>query len=221
MATRILLADDEARFAEALRLGLVREGFDVTVVHDGNAALERALNGSFDLLLLDLMLPGLSGYRVIERLRLEGSPLPVLMLTAKDGEYDEADAFDLGVDDYLTKPFSTVVLLARMRSLLRRQVVNRLPDEIVVGDLRLERLNHRVYVSDEEVPLTHREFSVLTYLADRAGQVVSKAELLDEVWQEPELDPNVVEVCVLQVRRKLGADRIETIRGAGYRLAAS
>ncbi len=218
MTARILLADDEVRFAEALRQGLVREGFAVTVVHDGESALAEALTDRYDLLLLDLMLPGLSGYRVTERLRAHGSALPVLMLTAKDGEYDEADAFDLGVDDYLTKPFSTVVLLARMRSLLRRSVMAQAPEVVEVGGLRIERLGHRVFAEGIEVGLTAREFAVLLYLADRPGQVVSKSELLDEVWDDPELDPNVVEVCVLQVRRKLGSDRIETIRGAGYRL---
>ncbi len=214
---RVLVADDEVRFAEALRQGLSRTDYDVTVVNDGDSALAKALSGGFDLILLDLMLPGLSGYRVVEKLRAAGNQTPVMMLTAKDGEYDEADAFDLGVDDYLTKPFSTVVLLARMRSLLRRR-----PDasdqEVVVGELSLDARKHRCMLGAERITLTPREFDVTLYLAQRAGSVVSKRELLDNVWDEPELDPNVVEVCILQVRKKLGNELIRTVRGVGYRL---
>jgi DNA-binding response OmpR family regulator len=213
---RVLVVDDEVRLAEALRQGLERNGYAVTVVHDGNAAVAKARAGAFDLMLLDVMLPGLSGYRVLEALRREGIDTPVLMLTAKDGEYDEADAFDLGADDYVTKPFSTVVLLARMASLLRRR-----PDAaqlLQIGALRIEPRKHRAWLGEEEVTLTAREFSLLVYLAERSGEVVSKAELLDEVWQEPELDPNAVEVCVLQLRRKLGSSWVQTVRGAGYRL---
>jgi DNA-binding response OmpR family regulator len=213
---RVLVVDDEVRLAEALRQGLERNGYSVTVVHDGHAAVAKARAGAFDLMLLDVMLPGLSGYRVLEALRREGIDTPVLMLTAKDGEYDEADAFDLGADDYVTKPFSTVVLLARMASLLRRR-----PDAaqlLQIGELRIEPRKHRAWLGEEEVTLTAREFSLLVYLAERSGEVVSKAELLDEVWQEPELDPNAVEVCVLQLRRKLGSAWVQTVRGAGYRL---
>ena len=219
MASRrsILLADDEHRFAEALRRGLMREGFEVTVVHDGAAALEAASAGDFDALLLDLMLPGLSGYRVVEQLRARGSELPVLMLTAKDGEYDEADAFDLGVDDYLTKPFSTVVLLARLRALLRRRAP--LPSTMLdIGALRIDRARHVCDVDGTPVPLTAREFSLVAYLAEHAGVPVSKRELLDEVWDDPELDVNAVEVCVMAVRRKIGSERIDTVRGVGYRM---
>ncbi|CAB4886925.1 MAG: response regulator [Actinobacteria bacterium] len=217
---RVLVADDEVRFAEALRQGLERHGFDTTVVNDGAAALARASTGAFDLVLLDLMLPGLSGYRVVERLRAADVQTPILMLTAKDGEYDEADAFDLGVDDYLTKPFSTVVLLARMRSLLRRQPEVR-PPLIEIGDLRLEWRKHRCSRAGREITMTAREYAVVLYLAERAGEVVSKQELLDEVWEEPDLDVNVVEVFVMQVRKKLGAGLIETVRGVGYRVVAA
>jgi len=214
---RVLVADDEVRFAEALRQGLSRTDYDVTVVNDGDSALARALTGGFDLILLDLMLPGLSGYRVVERLRAAGNQTPIMMLTAKDGEYDEADAFDLGVDDYLTKPFSTVVLLARMRSLLRRSPEGA-PAEVTVGELRLDIRKHSCMIGDSRITLTPREFDVTYYLAQRAGSVVSKRELLEQVWDEPELDPNVVEVCILQVRKKLGNSLISTVRGVGYRL---
>jgi two-component system OmpR family response regulator len=213
---RILIADDEVRLAEALRQGLARRAYDVTVVHDGTAALDLAMSGGFDLILLDLMLPGLSGYRVLESLRGAGIQTPVLMLTAKDGEYDEADALDLGADDYMTKPFSTVVLLARMKVLLRRH--SDAAPTLVAGPLTLEPAKHLCMVDDREVVLTAREFSLLEYLAARRDRVVSKQELLREVWEEPMLDPNAVEVCVVQVRRKLGTPLIRTIRGVGYQL---
>jgi two-component system, OmpR family, response regulator len=213
---RVLIVDDEVRLAEALRQGLERRGYDATVAHDGTSAFARAKSGAFDIILLDVMIPGMSGYRVLEALRLAGVDTPVLMLTAKDGEYDEADAFDLGADDYVTKPFSTVVLLARMSALLRRR-----PDVapvLAIGLLRLEPRRHRCWVGDEEIQLTAREYAVLTYLAERLDQAVGKQELLDEVWEEPELDPNVVEVCVLQLRKKIGATWIQTVRNVGYRL---
>ncbi len=216
MRARVLIVDDEVRLAEALRQGLARRGYDATVAHDGVNALAKAKAGGFDLILLDVMLPGLSGYRVLEALRAEGVDTPVLMLTAKDGEYDEADAFDLGADDYVTKPFSTVVLLARMNSLLRRR-----PDAapvLTIGQMHLEPRRHRCWIADAEVTLTAREFAVLVYLAERIDQPVSKLELLDEVWLEPGLDPNVVEVCVGQLRKKVGAQWIQTVRGVGYRL---
>ena len=213
---RVLIVDDEVRLAEALRQGLSRRGFDATAVHDGNQGYQKARTGGFDLILLDLMLPGMSGYKVVEALRKDGIQTPVLMLTAKDGEYDQADAFALGVDDYVTKPLSTVVLLARMNALLRRR-----PDVapvITAGRLRIEPRRHRCWIADNEVVLTAREFAVLVYLAEHADQAVSKQELLDEVWQEPELDPNAVEVCVLQLRKKIGAEWIQTVRNVGYRL---
>lgn len=216
---RVLIADDEIRLAEALRQGLERNGYDCSVVHDGTAALAKARAGGFDLILLDLMLPGLSGYRVVEAMRADAIRTPVLMLTAKDGEYDEADAFDLGVDDYVTKPFSTVVLLARMGALLRRGADQ--PTLLTVGPLRLEPRKHRCEVDGRDVELTAREYAVLVYLAQRADEVVSKSELLDQVWDEPSLDPNAVEVCVGQVRRKIELPLISTVRGVGYRLSGA
>lgn len=216
MRPRILIVDDETRLAEALRQGLERHGYDCTVAHDGITALAKARAGSFALILLDLMLPGLSGYRVLEALRADSIQTPVLMLTAKDGEYDEADAFDLGADDYVTKPFSTVVLLARMQSLLRRR-----PEAspiISVGYLRIEPRRHRCWIAEREIALTAREFALLTYLAERVDEPVSKQELLSNVWDEPELDPNAVEACVTTVRKKVGSAWIQTARGIGYRL---
>ncbi|MDI1289075.1 MAG: response regulator transcription factor, partial [bacterium] len=211
-----LVVDDEVRLAEALRQGLERRGYDCTVAHDGITALAKARAGGFDLILLDLMLPGMSGYRVMEALRADGVDTPVLMLTAKDGEYDEADAFDLGVDDYVTKPFSTVVLLARMNSLLRRRPES--APVLTIGQLRLEPQRHRCWLADREIAMTAREFATIAYLAERVDEPVSKQELLDEVWEEPELDPNVVEVCIVQIRKKVGSAWIQTVRSVGYRL---
>jgi len=216
MRPRVLIVDDEVRLAEALRQGLERRGYACTVVHDGPAAVAKARAGGFDLILLDVMIPELSGYRVLETLRRDGIDTPVLMLTAKDGEYDEADAFDLGVDDYVTKPFSTVVLLARMSSLLKRRAES--TPILTIGALRIEPRRHRCWLGDQELSLAAREFAALVYLAERIDEPVSKQELLDMVWEEPDLDPNAVEVCVAQLRKKLGPRWVETVRGVGYRL---
>ncbi|WP_422739070.1 response regulator transcription factor [Micromonospora sp. WMMD729] len=216
---RLLVVEDEARLAAALQRGLQAEGFVVDVAPTGPAGLDAARHGGYDAMILDVMLPGLSGYEVVRRLRAEQHWLPVLMLSAKDGEYDQADGLDCGADDYLTKPFSYVVLLARLRALLRRGAPER-PTVLAVGDLRLDPARRRVTRADAEVTLTAREYALLDYLMRRPGQVISKIELLDHVWDASlETAPNVVEVYVGYLRRKLGRDRLETIRGAGYRLA--
>jgi DNA-binding response OmpR family regulator len=215
---RLLVVEDEERLATALRRGLQAEGFAVDVAHDGQAGLELARGGGYDAMILDVMLPKLSGYRVVRQLRAERQWLPVLMLSAKDGEYDQADGLDCGADDYLTKPFSYVILLARLRALLRRGRPQR-PAVLEAGDLRLDPAGRQVTVAGEEVTLTAREFAVLEYLMHRAGQVVSKTELLDHVWDAAvDTAPNAVEVYVGYLRRKLGRDVLETVRGAGYRL---
>ncbi|MGW5670007.1 response regulator transcription factor [Micromonospora sp. NPDC003776] len=216
---RLLVVEDESRLAAALRRGLQAEGFAVDVESTGPAGLDAARHGEYDAMILDVMLPGLSGYEVVRRLRAEERWLPVLMLSAKDGEYDQADGLDCGADDYLTKPFSYVVLLARLRALLRRGAPQR-PTVLAVGDLRLDPARRRVTRADAEVTLTAREYALLDYLMRRAGEVVSKTELLDHVW-DASLDtaPNAVEVYVGYLRRKIGRDRLETVRGAGYRLA--
>ncbi|MET8278043.1 response regulator transcription factor [Micromonospora sp. NPDC005174] len=216
---RLLVVEDEARLAAALQRGLQAEGFVVDVAATGPAGLDAARHGGYDAMILDVMLPGLSGYEVVRRLRAEQHWLPVLMLSAKDGEYDQADGLDCGADDYLTKPFSYVVLLARLRALLRRGAPER-PTVLAVGDLRLDPARRRVTRADAEVALTAREYALLDYLMRRPGQVISKIELLDHVWDASlETAPNVVEVYVGYLRRKLGRDRLETVRGAGYRLA--
>ena len=217
---RLLVVEDEARLAAALQRGLQAEGFAVDVTGDGQDGLELARHGDYDAMILDVMLPRLSGYRVVRQLRAEQKWLPVLMLSAKDGEYDQADGLDCGADDYLTKPFSYVVLLARLRALLRRGTPER-PAVLRHGDLELDPAQRKVTVAAAEVVLTAREFALLEYLLRRPGEVVSKTELLDHVW-DAALDTaaNAVEVYVGYLRRKIGRDRLETVRGAGYRLAA-
>lgn len=218
---RLLVVEDEARLAAALHRGLQAEGFAVDVASTGPAGLDAARHGEYDAMVLDVMLPGLSGYEVVRRLRAERRWLPVLMLSAKDGEYDQADGLDCGADDYLTKPFSYVVLLARLRALLRRGAPER-PAVLAVGDLRLDPARRRVTRDGVEVALTGREYALLEYLMRRPGTVVSKVELLDHVWDASiETAPNAVEVYVGYLRRKLGRDRLETVRGAGYRLVTA
>ncbi|GIF07853.1 DNA-binding response regulator [Actinoplanes siamensis] len=216
----MLVVEDEERLAAALRRGLQAEGFAVDVAHDGQDGLEMARHGGYDAMILDVMLPRLSGYRLVRQLRAERHWLPVLMLSAKDGEYDQADGLDCGADDYLTKPFSYVVLLARLRALLRRGTQAR-PVVLACGDVELDPAEKRVLVAGREVSLTTREFALLEYLIRRPGEVVSKTELLDHVW-DAALDtaPNAVEVYIGYLRRKIGRDRLETVRGAGYRLVA-
>ncbi|MDG4766810.1 response regulator transcription factor [Solwaraspora sp. WMMD406] len=215
---RVLVVEDEARLADALRRGLQEEGFVVDVAGSGPRGLELARHGGYDAMILDVMLPGLSGYRVVRQLRAEQNWLPVLMLSAKDGEYDQADGLDCGADDYLTKPFSYVVLVARLRALLRRGAPQR-PVVLTAGDLSLDPARRRVTRADAEIALTAREYALLEYLMRRAGEVVSKIELLDHVWEASvETAPNAVEVYIGYLRRKIGRERLETVRGAGYRL---
>ncbi len=216
----MLVVEDEERLAAALRRGLQAEGFAVDVALDGQDGLDKARHGDYDAMILDVMLPRLSGYRVVRQLRAERKWLPVLMLSAKDGEYDQADGLDCGADDYLTKPFSYVVLLARLRALLRRGTPRR-PAVLRHGDIELDPAQRKVTVSGDEVTLTAREYAMLEYLIRRPGEVVSKTELLDHVWDAAEQTAaNAVEVYAGYLRRKIGRDRLETVRGAGYRLAA-
>ncbi|MFD5514814.1 response regulator transcription factor [Streptomyces sp. NPDC015532] len=219
---RLLIVEDEKRLAVSLARGLRAEGFAVDVVHDGIEGLHLASEGVHDLVLLDIMLPGLNGYRVCAALRAAGHNMPILMLTAKDGEYDEAEGLDTGADDYLTKPFSYVVLVARVKALLRRSGTAGASPVLRVGGLVVDTATRRVCRDETEVTLTAKEFAVLEQLATRAGQVVGKPEILEHVWDFAyDGDPNIVEVYVSTLRRKLGTDAIQTVRGAGYRMAAS
>ena len=215
---RVLLVDDEERMLGALRRGLTAEGFVVDSATNGIDGLQLAQHGDFDAIVLDVMLPGLSGYEVVRRLRAENNWVPVLMLSAKDGEHDQADALDDGADDYLTKPFSFVVLLARIRALLRRRPVER-PAVLRAGSLTLDPATREVKLGEQSVDLTLREFALLEYLIRNVGRVVGKAELLDHVWDNAaDVAPNAVEVYVGYLRRKIGLDQLVTVRGAGYRL---
>ncbi len=219
---RVLLVEDEKPLAETLRRGLAAEGFVVDVAHDGVTGQWLATEHPYDVIVLDIMLPGRNGYDVLRNVRAAKVWTPALMLTAKDGEYDQADAFDLGADDYLTKPFSFVVLVARLRALARRGAPER-PVALGVRDLVLDPGRHTLTRAGEPVELTPKEFAFLHYLMRNAGQVVSKAQILDNVWDSAyEGSDNIVEVYVGYLRRKLDADRagsiLETVRGAGYRL---
>ena len=219
---RVLVVEDEPRLARALQRGLAAEGYAVDLAADGPSGLEAARHEAYDAVVLDIMLPGLSGYRVVRALRAEGKWVPVLMLSAKDGEYDQADGLDSGADDYLTKPFSFVVLLARLRALLRRGAPQR-PAVLSAGGLTLDPATRRVARDGQEITLTTREFALLEYLMRHHDEVVTKTELLDHVWDAAaDTDPNVVEVYVGYLRRKIDqpyqARSLETVRGAGYRL---
>ncbi|MGA6227763.1 response regulator transcription factor [Streptomyces umbrinus] len=219
---RLLIVEDEKRLALSLAKGLTAEGYAVDVVHDGLEGLHMAGEGSYDLVILDIMLPGMNGYRVCGALRAAGHDVPILMLTAKDGEYDEAEGLDTGADDYLTKPFSYVVLVARVKALLRRRGPSGGASPVhEIGHLKVDTAARRVFLADDEITLTTKEFSVLEQLVARAGEVVSKADILEHVWDFAyEGDPNIVEVYISTLRRKLGPELIRTVRGAGYRLEA-
>ena len=219
---RILVVEDEKRLASSLRTGLEAEGFAVDTAYDGQEGLWYAREHQYDAILLDIMLPGLNGYKVCETLRAEENWTPILMLTAKAGEWDQIEALDTGADDYVTKPFSFQVLLARLRSLLRRGATER-PAKLVVGDLELDPATKVVTRAGEEITLTSRELSLLEYLMRRRGEVVTKSDILGHVWDYAfEGDPNIVEVYVGRLRRKVdrpfGRSDIETLRGSGYRL---
>ncbi|MEA2718129.1 MAG: two-component system, OmpR family, response regulator [Actinomycetota bacterium] len=219
---RILMIEDDRHLAASLRRGLRADGFAVDIAGDGPEGLWMAKEGTYDAIVCDIMLPGMSGYKVCAELRSAGDWTPMLMLTAKDGELDEAEALDTGADDFLTKPFSYVVLLARLRALLRRGGHER-PAVLHAGDLRLDPAAHRVWRGETQVPLSPRQFSLLEFFMRRAGEALSKTEIVDHVWDFAfEGDPNIVEVYVGQLRRKIdepfGRNAIETIRLVGYRL---
>ncbi|HPB45011.1 MAG TPA: response regulator transcription factor [Microthrixaceae bacterium] len=221
---KVLVIEDEVALADAVARGLGAEGFEVTVANDGLEGLELARGAKFDLIVLDIMMPGMNGYRVCRTLREEEIWTPILMLTAKDGEYDEAEALDTGADDFLSKPFSFVVLVARLRALARRRSdANLAPLEF--DDLTLEPVSRTVRRGDSDISLSPREFALLEALMRHSGEVVSKTDLLDRVWGEDfEGDPNVVEVYIGYLRRKIdrpfGRSDLETVRGEGYRLGS-
>jgi len=221
---RILVVEDDKRVARALRRGLEAEGYAVDVALDGEDGRWLAGENEYDALVLDVMLPGVNGLELCTQLRERGDWTPILMLTAQDQPDDEARALDGGADDFLGKPFSYAVLIARLRALVRRGSGPR-PTELVVGDLRLDPAAHRVWRGDVEVPLTPRQLSMLELLMRRAGDVVAKSEILEHVWDFAfDGDPNIVEVYIGQLRKRIDEPfarrSIQTVRLAGYRLDA-
>ena len=219
---RILVVEDEQRLAAGLRAGLEAEGFAVDVASNGVDGLWLARERPPDAIVLDIMLPGLNGYVLCRTLRAEENWTPILMLTAKDGEWDQVEALDTGADDYLTKPFSHAVLVARLRALMRRGAPER-PTVLAAGDLCLDPAGRRAWRGPTQLDLTTREMSLLEFLLRRRGEVVSKHEILEHVWDfDFDGDPNIVEVYIGHLRRKVdrpfGRTAIRTIRGAGYRL---
>ncbi len=220
---RILLVEDQVRLAEGLKLGLEAEGFGVDVVHDGTEGLWLAEENDYDAIILDIMLPGMNGYKVCRTLREDNRWMPILMFTAKDGDLDEAEALDTGADDFISKPSSYVVLLAHLRALIRRGAPER-PAVLEVDDLRIDPATRTCRRGSTDIGLTPREFALLEYLARSAGRVVPRRELLDHVWDfARDIDSNVVDVYVGYLRHKVdlpfGRQSIETVRGVGYRLA--
>jgi two-component system, OmpR family, response regulator len=224
---RVLVVDDEIDLADAVADGLRQEGFEVVIAHDGDAGFSLASESRFDAIVLDIMLPKRNGYRVCTDLRASGVHTPILMLTAKRGEFDEAEALDTGADDYLGKPFSFVVLLARVRALLRRSTSVTADDggRIQRGDMVVDLRQHRVWRRDVEIALTARELSLLAAILRVSPEPAGKNDLLEEVWgAEFQGDPNVVEVYVGYIRKKIDVpfDRVslQTVRGVGYRFDA-
>ena len=218
----MLLVEDEVDLAESVRRGLTNEGFVVDVAHDGITGGWLARENPYDVVVLDLMLPGRNGYAVLEDLRAAENWVPVLVLTAKDGEYNQTDALDLGADDYLTKPFSFLVLVARLRALIRRGAPER-PVVLTVGSLRLDPVRRTVTRRGQALELTAKEYVILQYLMQNAEKVLSKLEIMDNAWDAGfEGSENIVEVYVGYLRKKIdapfGLSTLQTVRGMGYRL---
>ncbi len=222
---KILIVEDETALAKTMTNGLKAEGYEVDATHSGLTGLWLARENNYDAIILDLLLPEMNGYKVCQTLREDHNTTPILILTAKQGEHDEAESLDTGADDFLRKPFSFVVLLARLRALLRRsQQQSPALGYLEVGNLVIEPRGRKCILAGEEISLSGRELSVLEMLAQKPGETFSKRELLDEVWGDNFMgDPNIVEVYVSYLRKKLDVPfsqvSIVTVRGIGYRLA--
>jgi two-component system, OmpR family, response regulator len=212
---RLLIVEDDTKLVRVLTLGLEREGYAVDAAESGDLALELAEATDYDAIVLDLMLPGVDGFAVCRALRRAGRSMPVLMLTARTGVADRIRGLDAGADDYLVKPFDFGELLARLRALLRRGPVDR-PTIVSIGDLRIDSGTRVVTRAGEEIELTAREYDVLELLARQPGRVVSRAELLDEIWADYDGSPNIIDVYVGYLRKKLGRALIRTVRGSGF-----
>jgi len=212
---RLLLVEDDTKLVRALTVGLEREGYVVDAAESGDLAMELARATDYEGVVLDLMLPGIDGFTVCRQLRSEGRWMPVLMLTARTDVTDRIRGLDAGADDYLVKPFDFGELLARLRALLRRGPIER-PSTMAIGDLRIDAGTRVVTRAGEEIELTAREYDVLEFLARRPGRVVSRSELLDEIWSDYEGSPNIIDVYVGYLRKKLGRALIRTVRGSGF-----
>lgn len=222
---RVLVVEDDASLSRLLRRALTAEGVHVDLAGDGREGLLAALGSEYDAVVLDIMLPGMNGYKVVERMRAAEIWTPVLMLTAKDGPYDQVDAFDLGADDYLTKPFDFVVLLARLRALVRRGAPKR-PAVLTAGDLTMDPASRQVHRAGTEIRLTAKEYALLEYFIRRQDRVLAKTQILDAVWDSSfSGEVNIVEVYVGYLRKKIdlpfGTTSIDTVRGTGYRFRAA
>ena len=222
---KILVVDDEVGVTTALQRGLIAEGFEVEIAHDGEEGLWLAQTGSYQAIVLDIMLPKKNGFRVCAELRGSGDSTPILMLTAKEGTFDEAEGLDTGADDYLRKPFAFVVLVARLRALIRRAPNQLRSEELIVGDLRYETRSRRCFRGEQEITLSPKAASVLEFLMINAGSVVTKSDILESVWDRNfDGDPNIVEVYVSRLRAAIdspfGRSALTTVRGIGYRLAS-
>ena len=217
---RILLIEDEVKLASFIKRGLIAERYAVDVAKDGRSGLELAQAYQYDLVLLDLMLPGMDGSEVLRRIRRENSSVPVLILSARDTVQDKVANMETGADDYLTKPFAFAELSVRIKALMRRGPVNR-ASTIRVSDLELDRLSQQVKRAGQRIDLTSKEYALLEYLMSNAGRVLSRNMIIEHVWDESfDGITNIVDVYIRRLRRKIGADAIETLRGAGYRLRA-
>lgn len=221
---KILVVEDEHRIAQGIREGLEEEGYAVDVEHDGDAGYAAAsASDEYDLIILDVMMPGLNGYEVADKLRTEGNHTPILMLTAKDQERDIIRGLDTGADDYLAKPFSFDVLLARIRALLRRPHQS-LGETLTVGDLVLDPARKRVERAGQDIRLTSKEFAILEYLMRNSGRVLSKDSIISHVWDfDADVLPNNVEVFMTFLRAKIDKPfkhpLLHTVRGFGYKLS--
>ncbi|MFI3254323.1 MAG: response regulator transcription factor [Eubacteriales bacterium] len=221
MKNRILLVEDEEKIARMLEMELTYEGYEVQKAFDGRTGLELALTGDFDLMLLDIMLPNLSGMEALRRLRKESSRLPVIMLTARDNVTDKVSGLDFGADDYITKPFAIEEVLARIRNALRKQVPEKNTLTLSIGNLTMDVERHLVAMGEENIELTKKEFDLLHYLLLHQGTVMSRESLLDHVWGFDFVgETNSVDVYIRFLRSKIdehfGVKLIHTVRGVGY-----
>lgn len=224
--SKVLIIEDEEALVNALTRGLSAEGYTVESSSNGKSGYKLANENSYDLILLDILLPEMNGFMICEGLRSQGNLTPILMLTAQSDDLDVAEGLDLGADDYLSKPFAFVVLMSRIKSLLRRVQRSETVEPLAYGPILLDVDSHRAYCDNVEVTLTAKEFLILCYLVKHPRIVISKRELLDELWDmNYEGDPNIVEVYILRLRQKLdpilGGSTIETVRGVGYRMKLS